>query len=115
MIAFIYQWIDFIWLPVTFLAVHKSQRVVALAFVLCCLLSARTQIEMMNAFGYPTGVFPFLDGSLFIRGTIVYSLVILLYLVLAHYSPRVRQMVLLSASISIYIIGFCLAMAVMVL
>jgi len=113
--ALIYQWIDLVWLPIAWFAVHKQHRVKAVAFVLTCMLTMRTQVELMESFGFDDGFLPVMDTSLFSRGLIVYSIVTALYLVLAHYSPGTSRIVFFAASLTIYVFAFCVSMIVMIL
>lgn len=111
----IYQWIDLIWLPISWFAVHKQHRLKALIFILTCFITMRTQIELMYSTGFETGILPFMDTPLYTRGSIVYSIIIALFLILAHYSPRTRDVVFFAASLSIYIFAFCVSMVIMLL
>jgi|GEM_PF-492783 len=111
----IMAYIDFIWLPVTWFAVHHHQHLKSMLFVLACLLTLRTQVEVMEAFGHPDGFLPFAHGSAQLRGMIVYSFFILIFLILAHFSPRRDGMLLFAACLSAYIMAFCASMLVMAL
>lgn len=113
--AFIYQWIDLVWLPIGWFAVHKQHRVKTMAFLITCILTLRTQVELMQSFGLDTGLLPVMDTPLLSRGLIVYSIIIAFFLVLAHYSPRTSKMIFFAACLTIYIFAFCVSMVVMVL
>jgi len=113
--AFIYQWIDLIWLPVAWFAVHKRHRMQAMAFVVTCIVTLRTQVELMNYIGYGTGILPLMDSEIRARGLIAYGIIIGLFLILAYYSPRTRNIVFLAAAISVYLFAFCVSMTLMVL
>ena len=111
----IYQWIDLVWLPIGWFAVHKQHRIKTLVFLITCMLTMRTQVELMQSFGLDTGLLPVMHTSLFSRGLIVYSIIIAAFLVLAHYSPRTSKMIFFAASLTIYIFAFCVSMVVMIL
>jgi hypothetical protein len=111
----IYQWIDFIWLPIGVIIVQKEQRIMAFAFILTCLLTLRTQVELIESTGFDTGFLGFMESSMLSRGMVVYSIVIMLFLILAHYSPKTRGAIFFAATLSIYIIAFCSSMIIMVL
>lgn len=113
--AFIYQWIDLLWLPVTWFVAHRAHRAGLTVFAATCILTMRTQVELIESTGYGTGFLPFLTGPLYARGLVVYSLVVALFLLLAHYSPRVSGYVFLAAGITLYLFAFCLALLVMAL
>lgn len=115
MTSLIYQWIDLVWLPIGWFSVHKQHRVKAMIFIITCVLTLRTQIELVESTGYDKGFLPFFDAPLYTRGLVVYSIIIALFLILAHYSPRTRKMVFFAASITIYIVAFCVSMFVMLL
>ncbi len=113
--ALIYQWIDLVWLPIGWFAVHEQHRLKTLIFLLTCSLTMRTQIELVEMIGSDTGVLPFMETPLYSRGLIVYSIIIAFFLVLAHYSPRTSKMVFFAASLTIFIFAFCVSMVVMIL
>lgn len=111
----LYQWLDLIWLPVAWFVVHKKHRGMALAFVAACILTLRTQVEMMRMSGLETGILPLLDGPLLSRGYIVYGIVICLFLILAYFSQTTEKMIFFTAVLSIYIFAVCISMVIMVL
>lgn len=113
--AFIYQWIDLIWLPVGWFAVHRQHRLHMAAFIVTCLVTMRTQIELMESIGFGEGILKLMDSPLRTRGLVIYGVVIALFLLAAHYSPRTSPIVFLAASISIYIFTFSASMIVMLL
>jgi hypothetical protein len=111
----IYHYIDLVWIPVTWLVVEKHQRWKALSFVLVCLMTLRTQTELMESTGYETGFLPIMDSNVYSRGLIAYSVVIVGFLVLAHFSPKTDGMIFFAAGLSIYILAFCFSMLLMAL
>ena len=110
-----YQWVDFLWLPAALLIVHKHQRLFVLAFILISLLTFRTQVELMQAIGYDTGILNLMKSSVYNRGLIIYSVIFGLYLILAYYSPGTQKVIFFAASLSIYILAFCFSMIMMTL
>lgn len=111
----IYQWIDFIWLPIGWFVVRKDQRLMTVAFIFTCLLTLRTQVELIESTGFAEGILGFMDSPPVARGMIVYGLVITAFLVLAYYSPRTRGVIFFAAALSMYILAFCLSLLIMVL
>lgn len=111
----IYQWIDLVWLPIGWFAVHKHQRVKVMAFIITCILTLRTQAELLDSTGYDEGYLPLMHSPVFTRGLIVYSIIIMLFLILAYLSPRTQGIVFFTASITIYIFAFCVSMVLMLL
>ena len=115
MSGIIYQWIDLLWLPIALLAVHRRHWVFVTAFIAAGAATMRTQVELMEYIGYPTGFLPVFDTPLFTRGLIVYSIVYALYLLLAHYSKGTRPIVFFAGTLSFYFLAFCIAMVVMLI
>lgn len=115
MLLLLYQWIDLLWLPVALVMTHKGQRIKTLLFIIACVLTLRTQIELMESIGRPDGFFRLIGVGLYERGLIVYGLLIALFLILAHFSPNTRGAIFMAAALSLYIFGFCISMLAMLL
>jgi len=115
MINFIYQWIDVLWLGAVFFAVHKPHRLYALGFILSCMFMMRLQIEMMSGIGYEQGILAFMDSHIHVRLMVIYSIVYILYFVMAYYSPNTKGAVFLAASISVFFFALFLSIFLMVL
>jgi hypothetical protein len=111
----IYQWIDCLWLPIGLVAVRRGQRLMTTAYIATCIISLRTQLELMSEIGYSRGFLGLTDFGLYERGLVVYGLVIALFLVLAHFSPRTKGAIFLAAIITLYIFGFCASTLIMFL
>ena len=112
---FIYQWIDLLWIPIALFVVDKKHRVKTIAFIVTCMLTMRTQIELIEGTGFAQGFTPFFDAPMHTRGLIVYGTVIMLFLMLAHFSHRTQPIIFFAATLSIYFIAFVISMIVMVL
>ena len=109
-----YQWIDCLWLPISLFMVPRGKRLMVLAFIIACILTLRTQIELMNGIGHPNGILGLMPGlGLYERGLIVYGLLIGLFLILAKFSPKSSAMVFLAVIITIYLFAFCGSMLLM--
>ncbi len=115
MIDLLYQWIDLLWLPIGWFAVHKRFRLKTIIFLLSCIFTLRMQVELMESMDKPTGFLTFMDSHVYERGLVVYGILITLFLLLAHFSPRTREIVFLAAAINIYIFSLCLSMIVLCL
>lgn len=113
--SFIYHYVDFLWLPVAWFTVRKRHRWYGIAFVLTCLATFRTQVELMESTGFETGFLPIMDSHIFPRGMIAWSIIIAMFLVLAHFSPRTKEIIFFAAALSIYILAFCFSMLLMAL
>ncbi len=111
----LYNHIDLLWVPVALLCLHKGQRLKAVLFVLACAFVMRLQIELMQSIGYGKGFFRFIDAPLYVRGLVTYSVFILGFFILSHFSPRTDSFVYIAASITIFIAAFCVSTLVMVL
>lgn len=109
-----YQWIDCLWLPISMFMVQRGRRLMTLAFICACILTLRTQIELMEGIGHPKGIMGLMPGlGLYERGLIVYGLLIGLFLILAKLSPKTSGMVYLAVIITIYLFAFCGSMLLM--
>lgn len=113
MFALIYQWIDLIWLPLGWFVVRPHQRLMTVTFIATCILTLRTQAELIASTGFDTGFMRFMDSPILARGMIVYGVVIMLFLILAYYSPRTKGVIFFAATLSIYILAFCLSLLIM--
>lgn len=111
----IYQWLDFIWLPIGLFVVNKDQRLWVLGFFAGCMLMMRMQVELMHTTGYPTGFINLMGSQALDRGLVVYSIFYVLYLVLAHYSPNTKGPIFVAGSISIFFMAFFTSSIIMVL
>lgn len=111
----VYDWIDLLWLPVTWFAVHKHQRLKSILFVLACIFVLRLQIELLYSIGYPTGILEISSMPLYHRGLITYGIGISAFLILAHFSPRTKGFIYMAACLSSFILIFCISMGFMVL
>lgn len=111
----LYDWIDFLWLPVTWFCVHRQHRWIALGFVLTCILTLRAQVELMESINFTHGIMPFMDSHVYPRGLVTYSVFFALFLVLAYFSPRTRKIIFFAAALSLYVLAFCMSMLVMAL
>lgn len=111
----IYQWIDLLWLPIGLFVAHRGQRIKTAVFILTCILTLRTQLEIMTEIDHPQGFFGLWNLGLYERGLVIYGLLIMIFLILVHLSPRTKGAIFLVAMISLYIFGFCVSMLAMVL
>lgn len=109
----LYQWIDLLWLPIALLVTHKGHRLLAMGFVLACVLTLRMQVELMDYIGHPYGFLGILATDVYIRGLIAYGAVITLFLGLAYFSRHTTRMVFLAAALSLYILAFAASMLLM--
>lgn len=110
----LYQWIDLLWIPVGLVTVHKGQRLLTTGFILVCILTLRTQIELMGSIDRDGGLLGFWNAGLYERGLVIYGFLIALFLILAHFSRNTKGVIFLAASLSIYILGFCVSMLAMI-
>lgn len=114
MLNIVYPWIDLIWLPMALFVARKGQRIMACLFVLACILTLRTQLELMGSIHKEDGLLGWLPFGLYERGLIIYGFLIALFLILAHFSPNTKGSIFLAAALSLYIMGFCASMIAMV-
>jgi len=109
------QYVDLIWLPIGFFAVHKEQRWIAVAFFIACFIMMRLQIEMMVSLGFDTGFLPLITWHVQKTALIVYTLFYVGFLAIAHWSPGSNKHIFLAASISIFFAAMLTSMVIMVL
>lgn len=115
MFPLLYQWIDLLWLPVGLIAVHKGHRWMTAGFIIVCILTLRLQVDLMRSTGYETGFLPLMESDLYSRGLFTYGLIIMIFLLLAHFSPRTTGVIFFAATLSVYLLAFCLSMGLMAL
>lgn len=111
----ILNWIDLLWLPISFFAVHKNQRFKVLFIILLGIVMVRLQVDMLNYLHFPNGFLGFIEMRPLYRGFWVYGFFNLVFIALSRLSPRTNIYVYIAASISIFIIAFCLSTAIMLL
>ena len=104
------HWADLAWVPVGVIVVARRHRLIAAAFAAACVFTLRAQLELMASTGHPRGLTTLLDGDPLLRGQIVYSLVILVFLGMVGISRKENEVVVLAAAIAMYLIGFCISM-----
>jgi hypothetical protein len=110
----ILQWIDLLWVPVAFLAMEKGKKIKTCLYVLSCVLLLRLQVEFMSSMGAPNGLTGWVEIPSFTRGLVVYSIFILLFLMMAHFSKGGDKHVHIAASIVMLILSFCVSSVIMV-
>ncbi len=109
------DWIDFVWIPISFLILRKHQWLNGLFFVLACIFTLRLQVELMEAIGHPEGFLNFMTWPALMRGFIVYGFFIFILLVLARWSREKDHYVFIAASITAFMAAFCVSTFIMVL
>lgn len=115
MAALLHDWADLIWIPIAAISVHKGQRLKAMAFVIFCMMTMRLQVEFIRDTGFDTGYLTFMTSDIFNRAQIIYSVFVVLYLIMSHYSPNTKGAIYLAASISIYFMAFISSTVIMML
>lgn len=108
-------WIDLFWIPVALVTMERGKRLFTAFFVLACAVLLRLQVELLTEMGYPRGFIGLMDSALLVRGQVVYSVFILIFMLLAFFSKGGDKNVHIAASISIMIVAFCVSSLVMVL
>lgn len=109
------EWIDALWIPVLVLLLHKNQKLWAAGFVVCNMIMLRLMAELMVWIGYPLGMLPLIDMPLMTRGFILYSIINVLYLTIALYSPKSDGPMFMAMSISLFFVASVLFSVIMVL
>lgn len=115
MLHFIYLWIDTIWLPIAFFAVHKSHRWWAIGFVLGSMVLIRLLAEIFTYIGYPQGIMEIMKSNVHTRGLAVSSIFYMLFILIAHFSKNTQGVVFMAACLSFFFMIFVTSSIVMVL
>lgn len=113
--SILYQWIDIIWLPLGLYVVEKQKRPLMAAFIISNMIMMRLLVELIVSTGYETGFLPFMTSHVFDRALAVYSVFYMLFLIIAHYSPKSNKHVFIGASITVFFIAGFTAILVMLL
>lgn len=109
------DWLDLAWVPLALLIMPKGQKIRTVCFILLCVFALRLQIELMNEIGYPRGFLQLLNYPLLERGMIAYGTFIAIFMCLLHYSREKDPYVFIAASITVFIVAFCISSFILVL
>lgn len=112
---YILNWMDLAWIPWALLMVRKKQRIIAVLFVLACVLTLRLQVDLMIEIGFGDGFFKFIDLPLLLRGFMAYGVFIFIFLGLSRWSRELDPYINMAAAITIFIAAFCVSTFIMVL
>lgn len=112
---YLYDWLDFIWLPLALLIARKGQRIYCIMFVLMSIFVLRLQVELMQVLGFEHGFFKFLDYPALWRGYLAYGVFIALFLGLTRWSKEQDPYIFIAAGITIFVTAFCASTIFMVL
>ncbi|PCJ97014.1 MAG: hypothetical protein COA45_10350 [Zetaproteobacteria bacterium] len=115
MFEFLNFWVDAIWIPVAYISVHKKHRWWALGFVIASMILIRLQSEIMVYIGYGNGIMGFMTSDVHTRGIIVSSSYYILFIFMAHFSPKTEGVVFMAACLSLFFAIFVTAAFVMLL
>lgn len=111
----IFNNIDLVWIPVAMVTVHEGQRIKAAVFCAACYIFLRLQIETLESFGFPNGMFGLLNMDLFMRGLLTYGLMTTIFLLLSIWSPGARGVIFMAACISLFFTAVLVSTVVLVL
>jgi hypothetical protein len=111
----IYTNIDLVWVVVALIVLHEGQRAKTAILFGACYLFLRLQIELLNAFGYPNGLFNLMETGLYHRGLICYSITNILFLVASIWSPNTKGVLFLASAISAFVIAATISSIILIL
>lgn len=111
----ILQWIDLIWAPIIFFTANKKVRVKGVIFVLACVFMLRLQVQLMTEIGFNAGILTFIQWPALYKGMAIYGFFIGVITLLNALSKDTDPYVFIAASISVFILSFCISSVVMVL
>ncbi|HPD83010.1 MAG: hypothetical protein R3D88_04265 [Alphaproteobacteria bacterium] len=115
MFDIVLNWLDLLWIPLSFLIVRKKQRLKAIAFIMVCIISLRLQVELMDDIGFHNGFLHFISLPALYRGYWVYGIFIIALLGLLRFSRERDPYIYIAAAISVFIVAFCISTFIMVL
>lgn len=108
------QYIDAIWIFIALLIANRGQRLVAVGYVVACMLMMRMQIEFIVDMEYDT-LLNLLPFPMFETGVITYSIFNALYLGFLQFSRANRGALLMASTISIFFVALIATSVVLVL
>ncbi len=111
----IYQWIDVFWIVVAFFTVHRDHRWWTIGFIASCMFMMRMEVEIMVGIGNEHGILPFLQSHIYNRLLVAYSLIYIIFFVMAYYSRDTRGAIFMAATISFFFFALIISVLVMVL
>lgn len=100
------DWLLLFWIPFSFFAVHKGQRLKVSGFILLLSVLLRLQVELMQSIGFIKGFTGMINMDLEMRGLIIHSVFIAIFLLLSYLSPRTKGAIYLAASLSLFFMSF---------
>lgn len=109
----IYQWIDVLWLPLAFFVVARAHRLLAVGFVVLCMVGLRLQSDLLHSIHRDGGITGWIETPAHVRGLIVYAVFIGLFLLLSHFSRQTRPIIYFAAALSVFVMAFVVSMLVM--
>lgn len=112
---FLLQWIDLVWLPLSFFLVNKNQRWTTVAVLVGCMVIMRLQAELFEWIGYPRGLLGMLDMPAYSRGLVFYSILYAIFLLIVYRSTHLKGSLLLSMGLGFLFAGFMLGIFVMMI
>jgi hypothetical protein len=113
MSQFLLQWIDLIWLPITWFAVHREHRFYAMGYICACLFSLRLQKELLDSMDVPGGITGWIAMDPALRGLIIYGGFIVFFLITSYYSKGTGGVIYMAAALSLFVISFAVSMIAM--
>lgn len=114
MTAFI-PYIDLLFIPLTIMLLPRVRWLVALGFLMGCMIMMRMQIELMTMIGYPYGILGFApDLHVMVRGMIVYCTAYMGYIIYLRLSRQDSGALLMIGAFSIFFALLVVSMLSMV-
>jgi hypothetical protein len=113
--AFIYHWIDTLWLPVAWFSAPRKHAWWSVGLIACGMVMMRIQAEMMDYIGYRHGILGLMSSQAYTRGIVTYSAFYVLFFFFAHFTGRTMGYVFMGACITFFFMAFVVSMLVMVL
>ncbi|MEM7618653.1 MAG: hypothetical protein AAF244_04645 [Pseudomonadota bacterium] len=115
MFDMVLNWLDLLWIPISYFFVARRHWVTAIMLNLVMVLALRLQVELMSEIGHANGLLPFMSMPILYRGFIIYGFFMLIFLILARFSRESNAYIHIAAAIGMFIISFCIMTGVMFL
>ena len=111
--SIIYNWLDLIWIPITFIVLPRIQWLEALTVIICSSIMLRLQIEVAEIYGKGVGWTGWLPYDPYHKGLVVYSVIIAIYFLLMLFLVKHKWKAHFLLSLSVFFNAFIISSIVM--
>lgn len=111
--SILYNWLDLIWIPITFIVLPRIQWLEALIVIICSSIMLRLQIEVVETYGRVQGWTGWLPYDAYHKGLVTYSVIIAIYILLMLFLVKNKWKAHFLLSLSIFFNAFIISSIVM--